>query len=63
LLENALPHTGADAALEADLEDGVNAGIRLQDFRLRFGLNPTPAQFRSFPLARADKVIELIPPD
>jgi hypothetical protein len=49
LLENALHHTRADTELPADLEDPVTAGLRLQDFRLCFGLNPTPAQFRSFP--------------
>jgi len=32
----------------ADLEDAVAVGLQFQDFRLYFGLNPAPAQFRSF---------------
>jgi len=31
-----------------DLEDAVAVGLQFQDFRLYFGLNPAPAQFRSF---------------
>jgi hypothetical protein len=47
LLKNALHHTAADTELAADLGDPVAAGLRLKDFRLYFGLNPTLARFRS----------------
>jgi hypothetical protein len=48
LLENTLHHAGADAELAPDLEDAVAVGLQLQDFRLDFGINPTPPEFRSF---------------
>src|SRR5882672_3629712 len=48
LFENPLHHAGADAERSADLENAVSVGSQLQYARLDRGLNPTPAQLRTF---------------
>ena len=56
-------HAGADTQLAADLEDPVAAGLQLQDFRLYFGLNPTPAEFRSFRLGASETGVDSLSND
>ncbi len=57
LFENPLHHAGADAESSADLENAVSVGSQLQYARLDRGLNPTPAQLRTFRPSRSLQLI------